>query len=336
MGRFLTTILMILTASSTVGCYSCMQSSYYDPCSGVVYGPSIQSPTIFSGLKKSKHDEKNCPLCQADGKSLSHADGVNCGPACHQGAHHAETCACGNTHATPVNGAVNPACYGAAFGPEPGCEAPAPVTGHCGCAAPNPIHARHDCSCNASHGGCRCGGHEATASWSPTIDTMPRCTACGQVVHDSIPADCPTCSTFPGEYYSGEFHLPDTVYDSYDSPAYSDSTVLPGELVLPDTFAPSDCPTCQPGVSGPLFEGTIIPNDSAATPGSPTPQPAPPAESENHHSHEHSTPPATPLLETAPGATPEPDPLPATTLLIPADSTLQPARHVHWVPNAVK
>lgn len=331
MGRLLTTILMILTVSSTVGCYSCMQGSYYDPCSGVVYGPSIQPPGIFSGLKKSKHDEKNCPLCRADAASGVHTPSANCGPNCNHGTEHAEDCVCGQSHATPVNGAVNPACYGAAFGAEPGCEAPAPVSTQCGCAAPHPAHVKSDCTCGTSSGGCGCTGHEVSASWSPTIDTLPRCTACGQVVHDSIPADCPTCATLPGEYSPS-----DIIYDSHENHVYSDSTMLPGELVLPETFAPSDCPTCHPNVSGPIFEGTIVPNDSAASPDSPTPEPAPPAESDHHHSHEHDSTPGAAPLETVPGATPEPNPLPATTLLIPAESTLQPARHVHWVPNALK
>ncbi|NQV29227.1 MAG: hypothetical protein HQ518_33145 [Rhodopirellula sp.] len=52
MGRLLTTTAMILAASVSAGCYPCMQNSYYDPCCGVVYGPSVttKTPTFLSGL----------------------------------------------------------------------------------------------------------------------------------------------------------------------------------------------------------------------------------------------------------------------------------------------
>ena len=96
-------------------------------------------------------------------------------------------------------------------------------------------------------------------------------------------------------------------------------TILPGS-VLPETFS-SDCPTCQPGVSGPIFEGTIVPGDASTAPL--TPMPAPPAEGEG---------------EAAPGATEqsEPSPLQPTTMMIPTHPEPQAARQVHWVPNALK
>ena len=57
MGKLLTITALILTAGVTTGCNQCMQGSYYDPCGGVIYGPSVTPPSFLSGLGKNKHDK---------------------------------------------------------------------------------------------------------------------------------------------------------------------------------------------------------------------------------------------------------------------------------------
>jgi hypothetical protein len=109
MGRLLTITAMLVVASVSSGCHSCMQSGYYDPCGGVVYGPSVKKPTFLSGLKKHKHEEHSCPLCNSDAPSTPRGvPAVNGGvDACCQ---HGQGSTWSSTPTYPA-----PASYGAAF-----------------------------------------------------------------------------------------------------------------------------------------------------------------------------------------------------------------------------
>lgn len=107
MGRLLTITALILTAGAATGCYPCMQNSYYDPYCGVVYGPSIQTPTFMSGFKKHKHAEHTCPLCISQTEKDHHKSVKS---------HDVSPCSCGHDHgATFGSQHPIPANYGAAF-----------------------------------------------------------------------------------------------------------------------------------------------------------------------------------------------------------------------------
>ncbi len=318
MGRLLTITAMLVVASVSSGCHSCMQSGYYDPCGGVVYGPSVKAPTFLSGLKKHKHEEHSCPLCNSDAPSPPPgAPAVNGGvdACCQHG--HGSTWSSTPTYPAPVN-------YGAAFDQ--------PVHGQNGyssnCACQSPQNCSAGCSGHNRSQACRGKGQPHCNCATP----ITNCSVC-----DPCPiSNCDTCSTI-GDSYSG------VVYDgSFDSGTYSsDPMILPGETiidgdiihgdtVLPETFSSSgDCPHCQ-STSGPIFPETALPDKvkdagpayEADKPTTTTPAPAPAAE-------------AAPGEAVAP--TPEPGPLPAsTTLMIPTFPAPKPTRQVHWVPNTLK
>tara|TARA_R110002072_G_scaffold303109_1_gene493944 strand:+ start:31823 stop:32791 length:969 start_codon:yes stop_codon:yes gene_type:complete len=322
-----------------------MQSGYYDPCGGVVYGPSVttKTPTFLSGLKKHKHDEHNCPLCNSNAHPAT--SGI---PAGHAGA---EPC-CQHGHgsswsATPTY--ATPASYGAAFnqpasnrgGHSPSCDCPSTQNCSVGCAG--------KCSCGKRSQACRGKGQPHCNCSTPAVE----CNVCDPCQHEFPVSHCDTCSTL-GDSFSGYVHEEPFVSDSY-SPAYSSGSpiyssepmILPGETIidgesfhgdtnLPETFGhPENCPHCRQSTSGPIFQGTIIPGHEheqlpAYETDKPTgPAPAPAAE------------PADPQFESVPGESvspmPEPGPLPAsTTMMIPTFPTPKPARQVHWVPNTLK
>ena len=353
MGRLFTTTALILAASVTTGCYPCMQGGYYDPCGGVVYGPSVttKTPTFLSGLKKHKHNEHTCPLCNSDapptptGIQPAHA-GTD--PCCQHGHDHSS-----NWSTTPIY--ATPASYGAAFdqpvhnqpvhnhsGHSPDCACPSQQNCSTGCTG--------KCSCGKRSQTCRGKGQPHCNCSTPAVD----CNVCDPCQHEFPVSHCDTCSTH-GDSFSGYVHQEPFVSDSYspayssDSPVYSsEPMILPGETIidgetfhgdtiLPETLGhPENCPHCQStSTNGPIFQGTIIPGHEhehlpAYETDKPTgPVPAPAAE------------PETPMIEAVPGESvspmPEPGPLPAsTTMMIPTFPAPKPARQVHWVPNTLK
>ena len=330
MGK-LTTIALILVASVTAGCSTCMQSRHYDPCSGVCYGPSVKAPTFLSGRKKHKHDEHSCPLCNAETPVTP--PGV---PPVNGGI---DGC-CQDGHGTTWSATTN---YGAAFGqpvPAQGSQSP-------NCACPSPQHCSSGCSPSGRPGKCSCDkrsqachgkGQPHCGCSTPAIN----CNVCDPCPNPCPISNCDTCSTVGGSFstigdsYSGIIYDEPIITDSYSS----EPMILPGETIindgtiLPETFSSSgDCPHCQ-SANGPIFQGTIVPgheHEHGQTPPYETdkpagPQPAPAAE---------------PATEAAPGEavapSPEPGPLPAsTTLMIPTFPAPKPARQVHWVPNTLK
>ena len=318
MGK-LTTIALILATSVTTGCSTCMQSSYYDPCGGICYGPSVKAPTFLSGRKKHKHDEDSCPLCNAEAPATP--PGVNGGVdgCCQHGQ--------GATWSSTTN-------YGSAFGQpvhtqgshSPNCACPSPQHSSSGCTG--------KCSCDERSQACR-GKGQPHCNCSTPVSSCDVCDPCQHQFSSSI---CDTCSTMGiGDSYPGIVYDEPIVTDSYSS----EPMILPGETIidggsiLPETLSSSgDCPHCQ-STNGPIFQGTIVPgheHEHGQTPminenDKPTGlQPAPAAE---------------PATEAVPGETvtptPEPGPLPAsTTLMIPTFPAPKPARQVHWVPNTLK
>ncbi|MGZ0169807.1 MAG: hypothetical protein ACKVHE_09635 [Planctomycetales bacterium] len=316
MGRLLATTALLLAASVTAGCSTCMQSGYYDPCGGVCYGPSVKTPSFLSGLKKNKHNEHSCPLCTSDAQPTPYGTpGVpfvnNGSAACSQHGH-------GNSYPTPAN-------YGAAFGQ--------PVSGHNGgspsCACPSPQSCAAGCSgykrSQAWRGkgssGCNCSSHNSN------------CNGCDTCQHQFPISTCDACSTI-GDSYSGVVYDEPFITDSYSS----EPMILPGETIIdsgttfPETFSSSgNCPHCQ-STNGPIFQGNIVPgHEQMPTPGYETDKPAGPTPA----------PAAEPTTESAPGETvaptPAPEPLPAsTTMMIPTFPAPKPARQVHWVPNTLK
>lgn len=343
MGRLFTTTALILVASVTTGCYPCMQGGYYDPCGGVVYGPSVttKTPTLFSGLKKHKHDERNCPLCNSDAPATPKGTPTSNGrvdPCCQHG--HGSNWS--STSPTPAS-------YGAAFnqpvrnqnGQSPSCDCSAEQ--HCGAG----------CSGRNRSQACRGKGRPHCNCSTPVVD----CNVCDPCQHEFPVSHCDTCSTL-GDSFSGYVHDEPFVSDSYssvypsDSPAYSSQPmILPGETIIdeqimngetfqggtfhPETFGHGEnCPHCQ-STNGPIFQGTIVPgHEHEHMPAYETdkpvePAPAPAAES------------AFPSTEAVPGENvapmPEPGPLPASTsMMIPTFPAPKPARQVHWVPNTLK
>jgi len=330
MGRLLTITAMLVVASVSSGCHSCMQSGYYDPCGGVVYGPSVKAPTFLSGLKKHKHEEHSCPLCNSNAPSTPPgAQAVNGGvDACCQHGHGANWSST-PTYPTPVN-------YGAAFDQ--------PVHGQHGhspsCACPSPQNCSTGCSKGKRSQACRGKGQPHCNCSTP----ITNCNVCDPCPNPCPISNCDTCSTI-GDSYSG------VVYDgSFDSGTYpSDPMILPGETIidgeiihgdtiLPETFSSSEnCPHCQSS-SGPIFQGNIVPgHEHQPTPAYETDKPAGPSPAPAAEAAE----PAGPAAEAAPGDTvvpsPEPGPLPAsTTMMIPTFPAPKPARPVHWVPNTLK
>lgn len=322
MGRLLTITAMLVVASVSSGCHSCMQSGYYDPCGGVVYGPSVKTPTFLSGIKKHKHEEHSCPLCNSDAPSTPTAvPAVNGGgdACCQHG--HGSSWSSTPTYPTPVN-------YGAAFDQ--------PVHGQNGyspnCACPSPQNCSAGCSGDKRSQACRGKGQPHCNCSTP----ITNCHVCAPCPNPCPISNCDTCSTI-GDSYSGVVYDEPIVVDSYSS----DPMILPGETIIdgeiihdetvhPETFSGSgDCPHCQ-STSGPIFQGTILPDDGKnATPAYETDKPT-------------TTEPApAPAAEAVPGETvaptPEPGPLPAsTTLMIPTFPAPKPASQVHWVPNALK
>ena len=317
MGK-LTTIALILATSVTTGCSTCMQSSYYDPCGGICYGPSVKAPTFLSGRKKHKHDENSCPLCHAESPATPAVvkDGVD--GYCLHGQ--------GTTWSSTTD-------YGAAFGQpvpaqgshSPNCACPSPQRCSSGCTG--------KCSCDKRSQACR-GKSQPHCNCSTPVSCCEVCDPCQNQFTSSI---CDTCSTIGiGDSYPGLVYDEPIITDSYSS----EPMILPGETIidggsiLPETFSSSgDCPHCQ-STDGPIFHGTIVPgheHEHGQTPidenDKPTGlQPAPAAE---------------PATEAVPGETvtptPEPGPLPAsTTLMIPTFPAPKPARQVHWVPNTQK
>jgi hypothetical protein len=311
MGKLLTITALILTAGVTTGCNQCMQGSYYDPCGGVVYGPSVNPPSFLSGLGKNKHDKHSCPLCASEAQAGSHGSAgshrVNGNGACSCGHAH------GTQHPTPTN-------YGAAFGqPTPLQNGRSPC-----CDCPSPQNCAAGCSARVHKPNCRGERHPSGCNCATPIANCEQC--CPSEYHPPTPCDaCSTCgdsySTY-GDSYSGA---------EYDESWSSEPMILPGETIIPgdnftprtftpQTFSSGSCPECEANSSGPIFTGTIIPETEASKPTDSTPAPA--AES---------------AQEAAPGeqVTPVPDPL-STTMKIPDFPAPKPARQVHWVPNALK
>lgn len=312
MGRIFTTAALVLAASVTTGCYPCMQSSYYDPCAGVVYGPSVNPPTLLSGLKKNRHEKHSCPLCTSDSAPVSCA-GSGAGTYVGAGAH-AGCCDLG---------------YGAAFGQpvsgqrrlSTGCQCQSPQKCSGGC-----LRGKRSCSCHQkSQSGCQCAIPMADCQ---LCDPCPvtHCDTCppGGEEWSSIGESYPVVGdSYPGVVYDDSFSA-----DSFPSESYSSEpmilpgeTVMQGDMVLPESFSSGgDCPHCQ-STNGPIFDGTIIPEHEVDNAAGPTPAPA-----------------AEPAPESSPGETvvPEPDPLPATSMLMPTFPAPKPARQVHWVPNTLK
>lgn len=330
MGK-LTTIALILVASVTAGCSTCMQSGYYDPCGGVCYGPSVKAPTFLSGRKKHKHDEHSCPLCNAETPATP--PGV---PPVNGGV---DGC-CQHGHGTTWSATTN---YGAAFGQpvpaqgshSPNCACPSPQNCSAGCGG--------KCSCDKRSQACRGKGQPHCGCSAPAIN----CNICDPCPNPCPISNCDTCSTFGdtcstmGDSYSGVIYDEPMITDSYSS----EPMILPGETIiegetlhggtiLPETFSSSgDCPHCQ-STSGPIFQGTIVPgheHEHGQTPPYETDKPTGPAPA----------PAAEPAAESVPGESvspmPEPGPLPAsTTMMIPTFPAPKPARQVHWVPNTLK
>jgi hypothetical protein len=323
MGRLLATTALLLVASVTAGCSTCMQSGYYDPCGGVCYGPSVKTPTFLSGRKKHKHDEHSCPLCNAEVPSTpSGAPLINGG---------VDGC-CQHGQGTTWSATTN---YGAAFG-QPvsaqGSHSP-------GCACPSPQNCSAGCSTHKRSQACRGKGQPHCNCSAPAVN----CNVCDPCQHEFPISNCDTCSTIGESYptignsYSGVVHDQPFVTDSYSSDpmilpggTIIDGEMIHGDTILPETFSNSgNCPHCK-STSGPIFEGTIVPGHEhtppyeADKPAGPTPAPA-----------------AEPAHEAVPGETvspmPEPGPLPAsTTMMIPTFPAPKPARQVHWVPNTLK
>ena len=324
MGK-LTVIALTIVASVTTGCSTCMQSSYYDPCGGVCYGPSVKAPTFLTGHKKHKHDEHSCPLCNAEAPPTP-VTPVNADP---------NGC-CQHGHGTSWTSTTN---YGAAFGQ------PVPAQGNRSpnCACPSPQNCADKCggkcSCGKRSQACQGKGQPHCSCSTP----VSCCNVCDPCQHHFPSAICDTCSTV-GDSFSGVVYDEPIISDSFSSTYSPEPMILPGETiidggtidggtVLPETFNSSgDCPHCQ-STSGPIFEGTILPGQEQTQPygtDKPTgPAPAPAAE------------PAPTTTEEVPGETvtptPEPEPLPASaSMMIPTFPSPKPARQVHWVPNKLK
>jgi hypothetical protein len=323
MGK-LTTIALIIVASVTTGCSTCMQSGYYDPCGGVCYGPSVKAPTFLSGRKKQKHDEHSCPLCNAEAPTTP--PGIPAGNGGVNGC-------CQHEHGSTWSATTN---YGAAFG-QPvsaqGSHSP-------NCACPSPQNCSSGCSAHKRSQACRGKGQPHCNCSAPATN----CNVCDPCPNPCPISNCDACSTIGNGYstvdnsYSGVVYDEPFVTNSYSS----DPMILPGETIIdgemihgntihPETFSSGNCPHCQ-STSGPIFNGTIIPgHEHQQTPpyetDKPTgPQPAPAAD---------------PTTEAVPGETvspmPEPGPLPASAMMmIPTFPAPKPARQVHWVPNALK
>lgn len=248
MGRFLTTTALILAAGLTAGCNQCMQSGYYDPCAGVVYGPSVNPPSFLSGFGKSKHEAHSCPLCTSDAPPTPYGTAVNgVSSAC-----------CDHSAWTATTN------YGAAFGQ----PVPNQTSRHASCACPSPQNCATGCAGRRHSAARHSSGCNCHAAASP-------CDVCSACPHEMPITNCDTCSTI-GESYPG------VVYDeSFPAESYSsEPMILPGETiyqggtVVPETFShPENCPHCQ-ATTGPIFNGTIIPGHEADKPLTPTPAPA--------------------------------------------------------------
>ena len=331
MGK-LTTIALILVASVTTGCSTCMQSGYYDPCGGVCYGPSVKAPAFLSGRTKHKHDEHSCPLCNSEAPTTPL--GV---PAVNGGVNGC----CQHGQASTWSATTN---YGAAFGQ------PVPAQGSYSpdCACPSPQNCAAGCSAHKQSKSCRGKGQPHCNCSTPATN----CNVCEPCPNPCPISNCDTCSnigdsyssigdSYPtiGDNYSGVIHDESFVPNSYSS----DPMMLPGETIInggmihgntihPQTFDNSgNCPHCK-STSGPIFEGTIIPGHDH--------EPTPLYETDKPTGHQPA-PAAEPAAEAAPGETvapmPEPGPLPAsTTMIIPTFPAPKPARQVHWVPNTLK
>lgn len=244
MGRTLTLTALILTAGATIGCYPCMQNSYYDPSCGVVYGPSVKPPTFLSRLGKNKHEKHSCPLCttEAGPHATSAYYGAAFGQPTSAGNGHFPGCGC----QTPQNcsSGYSVAAHSRNCSDLANCNCATPIA-NCDACSPCQHHVpASNCDTCATYGESYSGGsylgdgysgviHDQSFSAEPMI--LPGDTVLPETFSSG---SCPHCNTTSGPIFEGTIiHDHESHHPHVPTPAPAAEPALetaPGEVVRPE------------------------------------------------------------------------------------------------------